>query len=235
MVNQLLISCEHGGNRIPRAYISLFGEWSAILNSHRGHDPGALTLARELGNAFHAPMIASTVSRLLIDLNRSLPNPDVWSDVTRGQHEAVKTSIVRRYYAPYRRRINKLIQAAAAREKRTIHISCHSFTPVLDGVERNADIGILYDPSRPGEKTFAAQWKLALEKRNPILRVRRNYPYQGKSDGLMTPLRRCFSPDHYIGIELEINQSWVFSDPDQWQQMRSDIIQALESVLATFG
>lgn len=233
MVNQLLVSCEHGGNRIPRAYLTLFDEWSAILNSHRGHDPGALTLAQDLGSALHAPVIASTVSRLLIDLNRSLSNPEVWSDVTRGQPEAVRESIVRRYYAPYRRRINKLILAALARERRIIHISCHSFTPVLHGVERKADVGILYDPSRAGEKAFAAQWKVALEKRNPILRVRRNYPYQGKSDGLMTPLRRCFSPDHYIGLEIEINQSWV-SDSDQWQQLRSDITQALATVLPTF-
>jgi len=232
--NQLLVSCEHGGNRIPGAYLSLFDEWSAILNSHRGHDPGALTLARELGKACHAPVIASTVSRLLIDLNRSLTNRDVWSDVTRGQPEAVRKSIVRRYYSPYRRRIKKLVSAAAVQEKRTIHVACHSFTPTLKGKTRTADIGILYDPARKGEVAFAAQWKQALEKKNPQLRVRRNYPYQGKNDGLMTPLRQCFSPDHYLGIELEINQSWVFSGPGHWDRMRDGIIQTLQQLLASF-
>lgn len=234
MDNELLVSCEHGGNRIPHAYLSLFDEWSAILNSHRGHDPGALTLARELGRRCHAPVIASTVSRLLIDLNRSLSNPDVWSDVTRGQPDAVRDSIVRRYYHPYRRRIKKRVSGAAVRDKRTIHISCHSFTPVLKDRVRNADIGILYDPSRPGEVAFAAQWKRALEKINPQLRVRRNYPYQGKSDGLMTPLRQCFSPEHYVGIELEINQSRVLSDAEEWRALRGDIAATLEALLTDF-
>ncbi len=50
----------------------------------------------------------------------------------------------------------------------------------------------------------------------------------------MTPLRQCFSPDHYLGIELEINQSWVFSESGHWDRMRDDIIQTLQQLLASF-
>ena len=41
-----LITCEHGGNRIPPRYRDLFAGCEALLQSHRGYDPGALTLAR---------------------------------------------------------------------------------------------------------------------------------------------------------------------------------------------
>jgi hypothetical protein len=41
------------------------------------------------------------------------------------------------------------------------------------------------------------------------LRVRRNYPYQGRNDGLTLPLRRRFPPTSYVGVELEINQKHV--------------------------
>ena len=44
----LLITCEHGGNRVPHAYRNLFASASRLLQSHRGYDAGALALAREI-------------------------------------------------------------------------------------------------------------------------------------------------------------------------------------------
>ena len=39
------------------------------------------------------------------------------------------------------------------------------------------------DPRRPGEVEFATAWLDALRRADPTLRLRRNYPYIGKSDG----------------------------------------------------
>ncbi len=39
--------------------------------------------------------------------------------------------------------------------EKIIHISVHSFTPVLKNKIRNADIGILYNPKRSIEKNLA--------------------------------------------------------------------------------
>ena len=50
----------------------------------------------------------------------------------------------------------------------------------------------------------------------PNLRVRRNYPYAGKGDGLTSYLRQQFSPAAYVGIELEINQKIVFAAGPRW-------------------
>ncbi len=129
----LVVTCEHGGNRIPAEYAGLFRGWRRILATHRGYDPGALVMARQLAAALDAPLVASTVSRLVVDLNRSLGNPRVWSDATRVLPPAGKQRIVRRHYAPYRQRVEALVSDAVAAGRRVIHLSSHSFTPVLDG------------------------------------------------------------------------------------------------------
>jgi hypothetical protein len=39
--------------------------------------------------------------------------------------------------------------------------------------------------------------------------LRRNYPYRGISDSLVTHLRRRYGARGYVGMELEINQKHV--------------------------
>lgn len=231
----ILISCEHGGKRIPAAHAGYFRGWDAILDTHRGFDRGALAVARDLAAAFQAPLVASTVSRLLIDLNRSLSNPQVWSDATRSLPTAVRRGIVQRHYAPYRQRVEAAVGAAVAGGQRVIHVSSHSFTPVLDGRVRSADVGLLYDPARAGETALAARWQAAFADRQPALRVRRNYPYQGKNDGLTAALRQRFAPEDYVGIELELNQAWVLAGRRQWREIRQLVTTTLRLALHREG
>jgi hypothetical protein len=40
----------------------------------------------------------------------------------------------------------------------------------------------------------------------PQLKVHRNSPYRGATDGFTTALRRQFGVDEYIGVEVEVNQ-----------------------------
>lgn len=226
-----VVTCEHGGNRIPAAYVDLFHGWQARLSSHRGYDRGALIMARDLAAALQAPLVTSTVSRLLVDLNRSLSSPQAWSDATRALSPTSKQAIVSRHYAPYRQRLMNTVAEAVAAGQRVIHVSSHSFTPVLDGQVRNADIGLLYDPARPGEVALAARWKAALAEHSAELRVRRNYPYHGKNDGLTTAMRRCFAPSEYVGIEIELNQALVLAQPRLWRQLRRAVVTTLASAL----
>lgn len=222
-----LITCEHGGKRIPSRYGSLFAGFEALLRSHRGYDPGALTVARELAKAMAAPLFVSTTSRLLIDLNRSIGHPRLYSEATRNAPVALRREILEKYYLPYRNRVETHIGEAIARGKRVIHLSSHSFTPVLDGAIRNADIGLLYDSARSGERELCRRWQTELRARAPALKVRRNYPYSGTSDGFTAYLRRRFPADAYIGIELEINQQHVFRGGRQWPALRCHVIEAL--------
>ena len=177
-----------------------------MLDTHRGYDMGALAMARELAAAFAAPLIAGTVSRLLVDLNRSPGHPRLHGEALRRVPADVRARIVERYYAPYRTNTGRCVHQAVTAGHRVVHISSHSFTPKLDGKVRNADIGLLYDPARRGEVDLSGRWKACLETCAPALVIRRNYPYAGKGDGLTSYLRHCYPPGAYVGVELEINQ-----------------------------
>jgi predicted N-formylglutamate amidohydrolase len=226
----LVVTCEHGGNRIPAEYSGHFHGWRRILDTHRGFDLGALVMARQLAAELHAPLVASTVSRLLIDLNRSLGNPRVWSDATRFLPPAAKQRIVRSHYAPYRQRVEAIVTRAVAAGRRVIHLSSHSFTPVLDARVRVADVGLLYDPARPTETAMAACWKAVFAGYAPELRVRRNYPYKGRNDGLTSSLRRRFPSESYVGMEIELNQGLMRHRP-QWRRLRGVVVTTVKAAL----
>ena len=144
----MIITCEHGGNRIPAPYRPLFREYGPLLDSHRGWDAGALDMAKALAKARRAPLVASTTSRLVIDLNRSIGHPQLFSAATRAAPAQTRAQIVEQYYRPYREQVEDLVGQAVSRGQRVVHISSHSFTPELDGKVRGADVGLLYDPAR---------------------------------------------------------------------------------------
>jgi predicted N-formylglutamate amidohydrolase len=225
------VTCEHGGNRVPANLAPLFRGMRGALQSHRGYDAGALVMARALARALHAPLVASTTSRLVVDLNRSLGNAGLWSEVTRALPREARERIVRRHYLPYRSRVEGIVAAAREARRQMIHFSSHSFTPVLAGKVRRADVGLLYDPARAGEAKLCAAIKAALLARQPSLRVRRNYPYAGTSDGLTTALRARFDPSEYVGIEIELNQAIIAGEPKQWGWLRESLVAAIAFAL----
>ena len=233
LADYLLISCEHGGNRVPPRYRPLFAGLHQALLTHRGYDCGALRMARELSASFDAPIVASTVTRLLVDLNRSIGHPRLHAESVRRAPREERDRIVAKHYLPYRERAENLIQGAVARGRRVIHVASHSFTPELNGKVRTADVGLLYDPRRAGERRTCAGWKAALHKALPDLRVRRNYPYAGKDDGFMPFLRSRFRPSSYIGIEIEINQAIVVGRPRDWAELRAAVVESLRATVAS--
>jgi predicted N-formylglutamate amidohydrolase len=228
----LLITCEHGGNRVPPHYRQLFRGHEKLLQTHRGYDAGALTMAQELAEAFKAPLFVATTSRLLIDLNRSIGHPKLYSEATRHAPADVRREILEAHYLPYRSQVEAHIAKEIAKGRRVIHISSHSFTPVLDGEVRNTDIGLLYDPGRAGELELCGRWQAALKVIAPELRVRRNYPYTGTSDGFTAYLRRRFQAKAYLGIELEINQKHALPRTSTWRTLRMRLVAALLDAMA---
>jgi predicted N-formylglutamate amidohydrolase len=231
-VAALVFTCEHGGNRIPLRYRHLFRNCHTLLASHRGYDPGALVMASALALSFDAPLLASTVSRLLVDLNRSLSHRHLHMDQIRSLPVSIRQEIVEQHYQPYRTEAEKLMTQGIARRGKVIHIACHSFTNHFDGVARHADIGLLYDPARPAERAFCSSWKSALKASAPDLNVRRNFPYQGRNDGLTSALRKKFTTDIYLGIELEINQKNILLPARQWTVLRNLVISSLDVALS---
>lgn len=189
-------------------------------------------MARDLARALSAPLVSSTISRLLIDLNRSIGHPRLFSEATREAPAELRATIVERYYQPYRAQVERLVSRSVSRGRRVIHVSSHSFTPELDGKVRRADAGLLYHPGRRPEAALCNRWKDSLAALAPQLRVRRNYPYAGKGDGLTSHLRRRFPQASYVGIELEMNQAIVLAAGRRWTALRRTLIDSLRAACA---
>ena len=209
--NPFLVTCEHASNRLPARYGTL-GLDPARLNEHIAWDPGAREIARALGRKLGCPIHEGRYSRLLIDLNRSPTHPKLIAQRSfgveipgnRNLDSCERERRVREIWTPYREKVLSGIRARIGRAGRCIHFSAHTFTPVVDGVERDACAALLYDPSREFEVEIVGQMAAALKARG--IRVRRNYPYRGVSDGLVTAARRLFAGHEYAGIEIEVSQ-----------------------------
>lgn len=225
----LVVSCEHAGNRVPVAYRALFRGHSSVLKSHRGWDPGALELARAVAVACHAPLLSNTTTRLLVECNRSIGHAQLFSEFTRDLDTAEHLRLLAVAYYPHRRAIDVAVRRSLRGHKRVVHVAMHTFTPVLNGKRRSADIGLLYDPKRPFEVEVANALAKGLRKEMPKLRIRRNYPYRGWTDGLTTTLRGRFSASRYAGIEIEVNQA-MLAKPAAWKQVRRALAEAMRGL-----
>ena len=228
----ILISCEHATNHVPKMYASLFKNAEAALASHRGWDPGSLKLGQRIAKAVSAPLFQTRVRRLLVEVNRSANHPQLFSSYSRTLEKTERQNVMAKFYFPYRKQIREQISAQIEQTGSLLHISIHTFTPQLDGSIRNADVGLLYDPSRSGEKTFCDAWRHEMLQQRPDLRVRRNYPYLGKADGFTTALRRQFDSGAYRGIELEVNQKWLEND-QSWRLLSNSIAESLVTTLGS--
>ena len=203
----IVLTCEHGGNEIPEKYEYLFDGNLQVLHTHRGLDLGALDLFNQLKPLADFSLF-STTSRLLIELNRSLHHKNLFSEFSKPLSASEKTALIASCYLVYRNNVENTIRTYIKEGNEVLHISVHSFTPVLNAVKRNCDIGLLYDSRKAIEKAFSHQFKKELLHQNKALNIRYNYPYLGKADGFTTYLRKQF-PSNYVGIEMEVNQKYA--------------------------
>lgn len=228
-MHNLFISCEHASNLVPEQLRTILGKKVQLLRSHRSYDQGALGAAERIAEATGAPLIRGKYTRLAVDLNRSEKNPQRFSRYSRQLDSEVLELLEKKFYIPYRNDIKKSITEIVQKKSSVLHLSIHSFTPVLDGVKRDADIGLLYDPSRIDERLFASRMKTELARIAPEVKVRYNYPYRGVSDGITTWLRKHFTGDEYVGLEIEFNQRLLRNIPG-WNTCIQNFIAALGKV-----
>ena len=111
MTPQYLLVCDHASNLLMER------------EHHTAYDIGAAGVTRVLAELLDAPAIYSTVSRLIIDCNRT-PAPD-------NPHVAA-------YFTPYHDAIEAKLNTMAD----PIFLSIHSMTPELDGVARPWQIAL---------------------------------------------------------------------------------------------
>ena len=175
-----VLVCDHASRRIPSQYGDM-GLTEAERASHIAWDPGALDVSLALSALLDAPLVHSTVSRLVIDANRDLNARDlIWtlSEATRIAANENLSAQERQfridaYHRPYHDAIDSLLTARAAARRETVLVCVHSFTPVFLGQARPWPIGLIH-----GRDTkFTADLRDALAAVDPTLNIGWNEPY----------------------------------------------------------
>ncbi len=232
---KLLISCEHASAAVPDAYQGLFeGRNREILWSHRGWDPGALALARELSLFMEVPVFKGEWTRLLLDLNRSPDNPGRWSEFSRSLDVEERQALHQSIFAPYWDKLFGEVDSLILDSGRVIHLSIHSFVRILNKKQRIVDVGILFDPSRSMESELSTRLISNLTALGrDTLNIMKNAPYAGTEDGLTRLLREKFPDSSYAGIEIEVCSD-LLEDNKSIQKMALNLSQTISQSIVNF-
>lgn len=227
----MVITCDHASNLIP-ADLAGLGLDAAALGRHIAWDIGAAVVARRLAETFDAPLLLSTVSRLVIDCNRAVDDPTLICQVSdgtivpgnRGLDGAAIATRVARFHAPYHAAIASALDQAAARAKGAapVFLSVHSFTPEMKGFQRPWDIGVLWDR----DPRLARPLMAAL--RAEGLTVGDNEPYTAQ-DGAGFTMRHHAANRGFPHVMVEIRQDLVSDAAGQalWAERLGRILGAV--------
>ena len=170
-VSDICLVCEHAGRAVP-ARLGDLGISPAEMERHIAWDVGAEAIARQLSSALDAPLALQRYSRLVIDCNRPFVAPDCVPPVGDGTpvpanenlSEAERQLRYEEIHQVFHRGVSKLLDEHRESHAHTYLVTVHSFTPVLAGVRRTCDLGLLFNRDRrladaimasfPGETGF---------------------------------------------------------------------------------
>jgi predicted N-formylglutamate amidohydrolase len=145
--------CDHASNRVPQR-LGQLGLTTDQLVDHIAWDPGAAEVARRFAAHLDAPLVLSGYSRLVIDCNRPLRSTGSIAEQSagirvpgnRGLSFEERQKRVNALFRPYHDAIDRLLDSR--RQRSSLLLSIHSFTPLLDGRARPWHIGVSYGRDR---------------------------------------------------------------------------------------
>ncbi len=228
----VLLTCDHASNVVPRSLAGL-GLAPEALEQHIGWDIGAASLTRRLACALRAPAILSGYSRLVIDCNRdpgdpsSIPEASDGIPVPGNRQLAPEARAARRRtcFEPYHQAIAARLEALLAAGNVPVLLSIHSFTPVMNGVVRPWQVGILWDkdPRLPLPL-------LAALRADPSLVVGDNEPYSAREPAGYT-LRHHAVARGLPHLAIELRQDLIAA-PEGAASWTARLAAALSPILA---
>jgi len=230
--DSIVLSCEHASEHVPDEWSAALGADRRWLGTHRAFDPGAAELAKFLARRLRAPLQTASVSRLLVDPNRDEDHAGVFGPSTSTLKAPARERLLAQYHRPYRTAVRARLQTALKGLPpggRLLHLSVHSFTPRIRGITRPCELGIMYDPGRQEESRLAEQWRNDFAQRDRRLRVRRNYPYVGKSIYFQPHLRATLSDRRYLALQIEVSQKLPRRQPERWQRFQEGMLEVLRA------
>ena len=179
-----VLVCDHASNRFPERY----GDHGLTPHQRLMHiawDPGALPVSLGLVDLLDAPLVHSTVSRLIIDCNRDINAVDLIPTVSERTDIAANVGItqaerdyrIQSFHAPFHAAIDALLEARQAAGRETILVTVHSFTPTYKDVIRPWQVGLIHGT----HDSFTRALFAALREDDPALNTGWNEPYSARN------------------------------------------------------
>jgi len=230
-----VLVCDHASNVFPPPYDTCLKVSETDKSAHIAWDPGALGVARGLSQALDAPLVYTTVSRLIIDCNREENRPDLipcLSETTeiagnRGLSSEEKAFRIGLAHRPFHAAIDKVINERMDRGLPTAVVSIHSFTPVYRGETRPWEIGLIYEQDRR-----LAEPVLADLAARGDLTVGDNEPYS-PADGVYYTIRRHGEERQLPCLMIEIRNNEIDTPEEEarWSNLLAPVLaRAAETV-----
>jgi predicted N-formylglutamate amidohydrolase len=216
----LIFSCEHATCFIPEAFKDSLKNDMELITSPLGWDLGSLNLAQAFSMKFRIQLIYVEISRLLIDCYLHEKEESRWSDLSAKLSENQREKLHERQYALLMTGLKQRINTILERNPQAVHISIHTFCPKL--TQQNCDISLLFSEAREPESTYARHWIENLKNLNSELRITENGSfYPTRKETILDNLREQYSADQYLGIELQVSQSFFLEGkPMKWEAVK---------------
>lgn len=200
----VLLVCDHASCRFPQA-LGDMGLDPFARRCHLAIDIGAGKLTEKIAKSLGFTAVIAQYSRLVIDCNRQLMDPGAFLEYgdgilvpgNRNLSQADKDARADAIYWPYHNAIEDQIARLRAVGPAPAFVSIHSFTPVLNGVSRDVQMGVLWDTDSRLSDIFIEDLRAA------GFLTGDNEPYSGRAP-------QDFTIDHHaeeiglphVGIEL---------------------------------
>ena len=208
----MLLVCDHASSRFPEA-LGDMGLDPFARRCHLAIDIGAGALTERLSESLGVTGVLAQYSRLVVDCNRQLLDPSAFLVFGDGIFvpgnsnlgESAKKQRSDAIYWPYHQAIGDQIGRLRGIGPPPLFVSIHSFTPVLNGVSRSWEMGVLWDADEEVARIVID------ELRRVGYKVGDNEPYSGKAP-------QDFTVDHHAEGEglrhaaIEIRQDLIDDD-----------------------
>ena len=206
----ILFISDHNGVEVPEALGGL-GVPPGEMRRHVAYDIGITEVGEILADRFDATLVSASYSRLVVDCNRRPGVPSSIPETSDGTvvpgnlnlTEDDRAARIDELFHPYHNAIADRIRHMVRDGRIPVLVALHSFTPVMDGVFRPWDIGILHKKddrlARPLIEMLAADTRIS---------VGDNKPYSGLHPSGYS-METHATPHNLLAVGVEFRQDRI--------------------------
>lgn len=224
----LLLFCDHASDRVPMALASL-GLDDPVFKLHIAYDIGAAEVTRRLSAKVNALAVLAGYSRLVIDCNRQPGDPSAIPEISdnivipgnRGLDEAAKVARTEQVFWPYHHAVSNALDHLWRLGTPPALLSVHSFTPSLNGQDREWDIGVLWNR----DPRLADRFLLKLAEHPEKLHVGDNEPYSGKEIAYSLNLHGGAAGLPHCAVEIRQDLVDTPAGCERWADILASVIE----------